>query len=81
MNKSRGTQAMLLAARDSDLSSPTRQQSQSRRTGRCDIQKMEAETMKSILLVIHDDSRQGARLRPAIDAVRAVDGHLTCRRH
>lgn len=34
--------------------------------------------MKNILVLIHDDAGQEARLRVALDLVRAVDGHLVC---
>jgi nucleotide-binding universal stress UspA family protein len=34
--------------------------------------------MKNILLLIHDDSGQEARLQAALDVTRAVNGHLTC---
>ena len=34
--------------------------------------------MKNILLLIHDDSGQEARLQAALDVTRAVQGHLTC---
>jgi nucleotide-binding universal stress UspA family protein len=34
--------------------------------------------MKNILLLIHDDSGQEARLQAALDVARAVRGHLTC---
>jgi nucleotide-binding universal stress UspA family protein len=34
--------------------------------------------MKNILLLIHDDAGQEARLQCALDVVRAVDGHLHC---
>jgi nucleotide-binding universal stress UspA family protein len=34
--------------------------------------------MKNILLLIHDDSGQEARLQAALDVTRAIDGHLTC---
>lgn len=34
--------------------------------------------MKNILVLIHDDSGQEARLQTALDLTRAVDGHLTC---
>ena len=34
--------------------------------------------MKTILLMVHDDPGQEARLRCALDIVRAVDGHLVC---
>ena len=34
--------------------------------------------MKTILLLVHDDEGQEARLQSALDVVRAVDGHLTC---
>jgi nucleotide-binding universal stress UspA family protein len=38
---------------------------------------MEAN-VKNILLLIHDDSGQEARLRAALDITRACEGHLTC---
>jgi nucleotide-binding universal stress UspA family protein len=34
--------------------------------------------MKDILLLVHDDTGQEARLQCALDVVRAVDGHLQC---
>lgn len=34
--------------------------------------------MKNVLLLVHDDEGQEARLQVALDVVRAVDGHLTC---
>ena len=34
--------------------------------------------MKNILLLVHDDHGQEARLQAALDITRAVDGHLTC---
>lgn len=34
--------------------------------------------MKNILLLIHDDSGQEARLQAALDIARALDGHLAC---
>lgn len=34
--------------------------------------------MKEILLLIHDDRGQDARLRAALDLARALDGHLAC---
>ena len=34
--------------------------------------------MKNILLLIHDDAGQEARLQAALDVTRAVGGHLTC---
>lgn len=34
--------------------------------------------MKNVLLVVHDDVGQEARLQAALDVVRAIDGHLTC---
>lgn len=34
--------------------------------------------MKTILLLVHDDAGQEARLRVAIDLARAFDGHLHC---
>ena len=34
--------------------------------------------MKNILLLIHDDAGQEARLQAALDVTRAVNGHLTC---
>jgi hypothetical protein len=38
---------------------------------------MEA-TMKNILLLVHADDGQEARLQTALDLTRALDGHLTC---
>lgn len=38
---------------------------------------MEA-TLKNILLLLHDDAGQEARLQAALDIVRAMEGHLTC---
>lgn len=34
--------------------------------------------MKNILLLVHDDAGQEARLQAALDIVRALDGHLAC---
>lgn len=34
--------------------------------------------MKNILVMIHDDDGQEARLQAALDVTRAVNGHLTC---
>lgn len=34
--------------------------------------------MKTILLMIHDDEGQESRLQVALDATRALDGHLRC---
>lgn len=34
--------------------------------------------MKTIMVVIHDDAGQEARLQCALDVVRAVEGHLLC---
>jgi nucleotide-binding universal stress UspA family protein len=34
--------------------------------------------MKNILVLIHDDAGQEARLQAALDITRAVEGHLTC---
>jgi len=34
--------------------------------------------MKTILLMVHDDAGQESRLQCALDATRAVDGHLVC---
>lgn len=34
--------------------------------------------MKNILLLVHDDEGQEARLQAALDLCRAVDGHLSC---
>jgi nucleotide-binding universal stress UspA family protein len=34
--------------------------------------------MKNVLVLVHDDPGQEARLQAAIDLVRALDGHLTC---
>lgn len=34
--------------------------------------------MKNILLLVHDDSGQEARLQAALDVTRAVNGHLIC---
>lgn len=34
--------------------------------------------MKNILLLIHEDAGQEARLQAALDVTRAVNGHLTC---
>lgn len=34
--------------------------------------------MKAVLLLVHDDAGQEARLQAALDLTRAVEGHLTC---
>jgi nucleotide-binding universal stress UspA family protein len=34
--------------------------------------------MKNVLLLVHDDTGQEARLQAALDLVRALDGHLSC---
>jgi nucleotide-binding universal stress UspA family protein len=34
--------------------------------------------MKTVLLLVHDDDGQEARLQAALDATRALGGHLTC---
>lgn len=34
--------------------------------------------MKNVLLLIHDDDGQEARLQVTLDLTRALDGHLTC---
>lgn len=34
--------------------------------------------MKNVLLLVHDDEGQEARLQTALDVVRAVEGHLSC---
>jgi nucleotide-binding universal stress UspA family protein len=34
--------------------------------------------MKNVLLLVHDDEGQEARLQAALDATRALEGHLTC---
>jgi len=34
--------------------------------------------MKNILLIVHDDDGQEARLQAALDVTRALDGHLRC---
>ncbi len=34
--------------------------------------------MKTVMVLIHDDAGQEARLQCALDAVRALDGHLLC---
>jgi nucleotide-binding universal stress UspA family protein len=34
--------------------------------------------MKNILLLVHDDAGQEARVQVALDLTRALDGHLTC---
>lgn len=34
--------------------------------------------MKNILLLVHDDEGQEARLQAALDLTRALDGHLSC---
>jgi nucleotide-binding universal stress UspA family protein len=41
------------------------------------VHAMEA-MMKTILLLVHDDAGQEARLQAALDVTRAVEGHLTC---
>src|SRR6478609_4988629 len=35
-------------------------------------------TMENILLLVHQDTGQEARLQAALDVTRAVKGHLTC---
>ena len=37
--------------------------------------------MKNVLVLIHDDDGQEARLQAALDVVRAMGGHLTCVGH
>lgn len=34
--------------------------------------------MKNVLLLVHDDVGQEARLQTALDLTRAIDGHMTC---
>ena len=34
--------------------------------------------MKTVMVLIHDDAGQEARLQCALDVVRAVEGHLVC---
>lgn len=34
--------------------------------------------MKTVLLLVHDDEAQESRLHAALDATRALDGHLNC---
>ena len=34
--------------------------------------------MKNVLLLVHDDAGQEARLQPALDLARALSGHLSC---
>jgi nucleotide-binding universal stress UspA family protein len=34
--------------------------------------------MKNVLLLVHDDAGQEARLQAALDLTRALDGHLSC---
>ena len=34
--------------------------------------------MKTVMVLIHDDASQEARLQTALDVVRAVEGHLLC---
>lgn len=34
--------------------------------------------MKTVLLLVHDDAGQEARLQAALDLTRSLDGHLTC---
>lgn len=34
--------------------------------------------MKNVLLFVHDDPGQSARIQAALDLVRALDGHLSC---
>ena len=34
--------------------------------------------MKNVLVLIHDDAGQEARLQAALDVVRNLDGHLAC---
>jgi nucleotide-binding universal stress UspA family protein len=34
--------------------------------------------MKNVLFLVHDDDGQEARLQAALDATRALEGHLTC---
>jgi nucleotide-binding universal stress UspA family protein len=35
-------------------------------------------SMKNVLLLVHDDEGQEARLQAALDVTRAIGGHLTC---
>jgi nucleotide-binding universal stress UspA family protein len=42
------------------------------------LNKPTEATMKNVLLLVHDDEGQEARLQVALDVVRAVEGHLTC---
>jgi nucleotide-binding universal stress UspA family protein len=35
-------------------------------------------SMKNVLLLVHDDKGQEARIQAALDVTRAIDGHLTC---
>jgi nucleotide-binding universal stress UspA family protein len=39
---------------------------------------LQGANMKNVLLLIHKDPGQEARLQVALDLVRALDGHLTC---
>eukprot|EP01037_Dinobryon_pediforme_P037902 gene37902-45620_t len=34
--------------------------------------------MKTVLLLVHDDTGQESRLQAALDLTRALDGHLSC---
>jgi hypothetical protein len=34
--------------------------------------------MKNVLLLVHDDPGQEARVQAALDVVRAIEGHLIC---
>lgn len=34
--------------------------------------------MKNVLLLVHEDAGQEARLQAALDLTRALRGHLTC---
>ena len=34
--------------------------------------------MKNVLLLVHEDAGQEARLQAALDLTRALDGHLQC---
>jgi nucleotide-binding universal stress UspA family protein len=36
------------------------------------------DTMKNVLLLVHDDAGQEARLQAALDLTRALEGHLIC---
>src|SRR4051794_23006246 len=38
----------------------------------------EESAMKNVLVLVHDDPGQEARLRVSIDVVRAIGGHLSC---